>query len=160
MTGETVDTLFARLMACENADSAAEIERSIWRIWVHSDDAGVAEWMERGMHASNIGDLRSALVAFNHVVEDAPEFAEGWNKRATLYWLMGRHEASLADIDRTLALEPRHFGALSGAAMIHETHGRIFEALEALERVVRIYPQLPHLTDRIDQLTRRLGETL
>ena len=59
MTGVTVDTLFARLIECEDANSAAEIEQSIWRIWVHSDDDDVAEWMARGMHASNIGDFQA-----------------------------------------------------------------------------------------------------
>ena len=73
---------------------------------------------------------------------------------------MGNFEASLRDIDRTLALEPRHFGALSGLALIREAQGRPFEALEALEQLIRLHPQLPNLLERVDRLTRQLGEPI
>ena len=92
--------------------------------------------------------------------EPEPAFAEGWNKRATLYWLLGEYEASVADIARTLALEPRHFGALSGLSMIREAQSRPVEALEALEKVLELHPHLAHLQERIDHLTRQLGEAI
>ena len=106
------------------------------------------------------GDAQAAMGAFNAVIAAAPDFAEGWNKRATLFWLMGNHADSIADIDRTLALEARHFGALSGLSMIRESQHRPFEALEALEKVLAIHPRLPQLQLRIDHLTRQLGEPI
>ncbi len=73
---------------------------------------------------------------------------------------MGALDASLRDIDHTLALEPRHFGALSGLAMIRETQRRPFEALEALERVTQLHPRLPQLQERVDRLSRQLGDPI
>ena len=112
------------------------------------------------MSAMRKGDGAAALSAFDAVVAAAPEFAEGWNKRATLHWLMGNPAASVQDIERTLALEPRHFGALSGLSMIREAQGRPFEALEALEKVAQVYPKLPELERRIEHLTVQLGEPI
>ncbi len=157
---EQLDALFAGLRASEDPREAARLEDAIWAIWLESGDETVDRSMAAGMRSMSRGDHRRALAAFDAVVQVAPRFAEGWNKRATLYWLMGDYEASVADIDRTLALEPRHFGALSGLAMIRETQGRPFEALEALERVMRIHPRLPNLGERIDRLSRQLGEAI
>ncbi len=150
--------LFARLATAASAHEAGEIEREIWSAWLATDDEAAAPWLQRGLAAMAARDFTAALLAFDRVVELAPGFAEGWNKRATLHWLHGALERSVADIDRTLALEPRHFGALSGLAMIREAQGRPFEALEALERLLHIYPRLPHLRDRIEQLSAKLGQ--
>ncbi len=93
-------------------------------------------------------------------MDAAPGFAEAWNKRATLHWLLGNHDKSVEDIAATLSLEPRHFGALSGLAMIHEAQGRAFEAMEALERVRGIHPHLPHLAERIQRLMDKFGRAV
>ena len=151
-----LDALFHRLLAAASPAAAAPIEQEIWQIWIEWDDADVSRWMRRGVEALNGGDFRVALDVFDRIVEAAPEFSEGWNKRATLYYLAGHLEASVADVKRTLALEPRHFGALSGLALIRELQGRPFDALEALERVTKIHPQLPHLKQRIDLIERIL----
>ena len=152
--------LLARLARAASAREADEIEREIWAAWHEADDAAAATWMQRGLAALEARDLATALAAFDRVVELAPDYAEGWNKRATLHWLRGELEESLADIDRTLALEPRHFGALSGLAMIREVQGRPFEALEALEKLLHIHPLLPQLRERIAQLSAQLGEAI
>jgi tetratricopeptide (TPR) repeat protein len=105
----------------------------------------------------DLGDGAAALQAFNAAVTAKPDFAEAWNKRATLYYLLRRYAESIADIEQTLELEPRHFGALSGLALIREAQNRPFEALEALERVSQIHPQLPNLRERVDRLTAQFG---
>ena len=155
-----LDGLFARLAAARDVAEAAVIEEEIWTRWLESGRDDVDEQMTRGMRAMERGDGATALLAFDAVVELAPDFAEGWNKRATLHWLTGDWRSSVADIDRTLALEARHFGALSGLALILEAEGKPFEALEALEQVIAIHPRLPQLPQRIEKLTRQLGEAV
>jgi tetratricopeptide (TPR) repeat protein len=150
--------LFARLARAASEREASAIEREIWSEWLATDDETVAPWIARGLAAMEARDFAAALQLFDRVVELAPDYAEGWNKRATLHWLRGAFEESIADIDRTLALEPRHFGALSGLAMIREAQGRPFEALEALEKLLHIHPRLHQLSERIEQLSARLGQ--
>ena len=152
--------LFDALAASQSVEEAAGYEREIWARWMQSGSDAVDRDLARGISAMDRGDARAAMAAFNAVIAAAPDFAEGWNKRATLHWVMGNHAESVADIDHTLALEARHFGALSGLSMIRESQHRPFEALEALERVVAIHPQLPQLQLRIDHLTRQLGEPI
>ncbi len=158
--GSRLDGLFSKLLTEKNPALIRSIESRIWRIWLEADDAATQGDLTRGMEAMNAGDARTALDAFKAVVEASPDFAEGWNKRATLYYLMGDHAASIADIERTLALEPRHFGALSGLALIHEAAGRWFEALEALDQVRRIHPRMPGLEERLDHISKQLGQAV
>lgn len=152
--------LFEALAASETVGEAANYEREIWGRWLQSGSDDVDRDLARGMSAMDRGDGRTAMAAFDAVIAAAPDFAEGWNKRATLHWMMGNRAESVSDIDRTLALEERHFGALSGLSMIRESQHRPFEALEALERVIAIHPRLPQLQSRIDHLTRQLGEPI
>lgn len=159
-TDARLDALFERLARSEAATDLIRSENAIWQIWLESHDEVVDQRMAEGIHALGRGELRQALAHFDAVVVVAPEFAEVWNKRATVYWLMGALDASLQDIERTLALEPRHFGALSGLVMIHEVQGHTFEALEALEKLIRVHPKMPGLLQRIDRLTGELGESI
>jgi tetratricopeptide (TPR) repeat protein len=154
---QDLDSLFQALRDAPGPREAHALEQAIWQRWMESGDPHIDAQMLGGVQALARRDYRTALAAFEAIVAAAPDFAEGWNKRATVHWLMGNHAASLADIERTLALEPRHFGALSGQALIHQAHGRIFEALDALERVARIHPQLPDLAARIESLERGLA---
>ena len=155
-----LQTLFARLAAASSEREGTAVEQEIWAAWHAPADDAVAPWLRIGLAAIDAQELSAALAAFDRVVELAPDFAEGWNKRATLHCLLGDYDDSLADITRTLEIEPRHFGALLGLAMIREAQGRPFEALEALERVMRIHPKLPRLRDRIEKLSAQLGETI
>jgi tetratricopeptide (TPR) repeat protein len=158
VTRPAINALFEGLRRARDPAEAQRLEREIWQRWMESDDARVRMAMARGLQAMSRQDYRAALAAFDSVVKAAPDFAEGWNKRATVYWLLGDREASARDIERTLALEPRHFGALSGLALVREAQGRVFEALDALERVEQVHPHLPHLTERIEQLGRRIAQ--
>ena len=158
MRRPTLDELFERLRGAPTAGEAARAEQAIWECWLQIDDADAAEHLERGMQAMARRDWERALAAFDRLVATSPGFAEGWNKRATVHWLRGDHAASVRDIERTLALEPRHFGALSGLAMIHEAAGHTFEALDALDRLAEIHPRLPQLRERTAALMRGLAE--
>ena len=110
--GRALDPLFARLQSTPDDQEAQAIEQRIWLIWSEAGAPDLAALMEEGVVALAQGRLRAALERFDRMVEQAPGFAEGWNKRATVHFLMGNYQASVGDIQRTLELEPRHFGAL------------------------------------------------
>ena len=155
-----LDSLFSQLQITGSGQKARTIEKFIWKIWRESGDEAVDQLMVDGVKAMGGGNYEGALIAFSAIVKGAPNFAEGWNKRATLYWLMGEFEKSVEDINRTLALEPRHFGALSGLAMIRESQDRPLDALQAFERALEIYPAMPNAVERIRKLNRQLGEPI
>ena len=98
-----------------------------------------------------------ALERFDRMVEQAPDFAEGWNKRATLHYLMGNFRASVLDIQRTLDLEPRHFGALSGLGLIYDAVDQPAAALRSFEAAFAINPHLRSIEQRIIELRRQLA---
>ena len=97
-------------------------------------------------------DGETALIAFNEIISKLPSYAEVWNKRATLFYLAGEHELSIADIKKTLALEPRHFGAISGLGLVYMAVGREREALDAFERALEIHPHMKGAKTHIREL--------
>ena len=157
---DRLDALFSQLQSANSGRTAKIVEQLIWKIWLQSGDETLDQLMATGVKAMGTGNYNRALAAFNAILEDAPNFAEGWNKRATLYWLMGDFEKSISDIDQTLALEPRHFGALSGLAMIRESQHRPLDAIQAFKQVLEIYPAIPNAGQRIRELSRQLGEPI
>lgn len=137
-----LDRLFPLLQDLSEPMQAIIAEQRIWSIWLEPPDPKTQPFMEAGMAGMNRGDHAAALAAFNQVVTLAPEFAEGWNKRATVHFLAGNLDQSLADIDKTLALEPRHFGALSGRGLVYAQMGELERALEAFEAALAVNPQM------------------
>ena len=113
-TDERLDALFELLRTTADADAAQAAEQQIWRIWIESGRNDIDALMVEGIVAMSSQRLEDAITIFSQITERAPEFAEGWNKRATAYYLNEDYVASVEDIRRTLALEPRHFGAISG----------------------------------------------
>ena len=99
-----------------------------------------------------------ALPILDDIVARAPQWAEGWNKRATVLFLLGEYDRSLADIDRVLALEPRHFGALAGLGFIHMNQGESRQALKALRRALAVNPFLKERHGLIPALEKETGE--
>ena len=132
------------------------MDRRIWLLWLHSDDKAVNRLMAQGVIAMQRGALDRALERFDTIVERAPEFAEGWNKRATVLYMMGRHRESVADVRHVLSLEPRHYGALSGLGLILVALDREEDALTWLRRALELNPYL----DGIRLLADRIGERL
>jgi tetratricopeptide (TPR) repeat protein len=136
--------LFQFLKAATQAEEASALEDKIWEIWSATGDPKLDELMTQSADAMDRGDLTAALRAVNAIVEARPDFAEGWNKRATCYYLMGDYQKAIADIDRTLELEPRHFGALSGLGLSNLKLGRDAAAADAFERVISLDPLYPN----------------
>ena len=135
-------TLFDRLQTMPSAQETQQIEREIWRLWTTSEDETTNALMQNGMEALRQQNFQQALEIFAEMTTTAPDFAEGWNKRATVHYLLQNYEASLSDIEKTLSLEPRHFGALSGQGLVHLAQKNYYEALRAFEQALEIHPAL------------------
>jgi tetratricopeptide (TPR) repeat protein len=148
--------LFRRLAETHDPMEAAAVEQGIWAIWLESGDPKIDRLMAGGMAALDAGDADTAEEIFDKIVEAAPDFAEGWNKRATLRYMTGDYRGSLADIDRTLTLEPRHFGALSGMGLVYLALDDEPRALDAFRRALAVDPHLPGAADRIRAIEDKL----
>jgi tetratricopeptide (TPR) repeat protein len=144
--------LFERLKEAPSNDAASAIESAIWTIWLESGDSEIDKLLDAGSQAMSMRDFPAALQAFSRIVGKRPDFAEGWNRRATLYYLMGEYQKSLDDIARTLALEPRHFGALSGLGLVNLKLDRMAAAAQAFERVLAIDPRSEAAQQDLDMI--------
>ncbi len=148
-----LDALFEKLKAADMAESG-RIERDIWTEWSKSGSAAFDLLLERGREAMAQGDYEAAIEHLTALIDHAPDFAEGWNARATAYYQAGEFGPSIADIQHTLALNPRHFGALSGFGMMLEELGRNKEALEVYHAALAIHPHLTGVIEAIDRLQK------
>lgn len=149
-----LESLFVRLLEAPALGEAQAVEGQIWRIWLESDDGAVRALMHDGLDAMSRGDYRRALAKFDQMVLIAPDFAEGWNKRATVHYLLGNYPQSLSDIAKTLKLEPRHFGALSGKGLVYTALQDERRALEAFEAALEIHPNLASAALNAEQLRK------
>ena len=153
-----LDTLFAKLRDPAIGSGVMSIEQHIWDLWLHAGSDAENESLAKATLAMNIGDFKAADRMMTALVTSSPQFAEAGNKRATLYFLMGRYDESLADIVKTLDLEPRHFGALSGRGMIYQRLGRDTDALAAYKDALAVNPNLPGATMAVKELSKKLPD--
>ena len=142
----------------DDEEARAEAERAIWRIWSRSGDPAVDALFQTGMGQMASGDLPQAIATFSRVIERAPDFAEGWNKRATLYFLAGDLRKSLADCDEVIKRNPDHFGALSGYALIYARLEYYERALDYSRRALKINPNLDGVQRNIEALERLIDQ--
>lgn len=147
-----LESLFQRLKAAPDLESGREIELYIWHIWSKTQTAGGGVLFRQGQQYMNEENHEKALESFSALVVIEPEFAEGWNKRATVHYLMGNLDASIADIKHTLALEERHFGALSGLGLIYDTLDQKEAALKAFRAALEIHPNIQTIRRRAEEL--------
>ena len=150
-----LDPLFARLADARGAAEAQGIEGEIWRVWITGGGAAATSLMRIGIGAMGVGDLPAALGVFDAIVKQNPDFAEGWNKRATVLYLMGALDAAATDCETVLRLEPRHFGALSGLGLIRTRQDRVDEAIGAFEKALALHPHLDGAKANLDALRRK-----
>jgi tetratricopeptide (TPR) repeat protein len=137
-----LDRLFAQLRAAPDANTAYGIDQQIWVLWTTPNDADLARRMQQVLAARRAMDFRGALALLDRITADYPTYAEGWNQRATLHYLTNDLDQSLADIDKALQYEPRHFGALSGRALIHLARNERALALADRRAGLAIHPFL------------------
>lgn len=151
-TDGRLDLLFATLQKTQRPVLVQATQDMIWAIWTQSDDEGVQSLMNEGLAAMGANRLDVALSLFDQIVAQAPDFAEGWNKRATVHFMLGNLLQSITDVEETLALEPRHFGALSGLGQIYLLLGDESGALNAFEQALAMHPHLGGARAAVDAL--------
>jgi tetratricopeptide (TPR) repeat protein len=148
--------LFVALKSTQSPGWARTIEDEIAHIWGESGDPTTQQLMEKGLTAMAEDEDEAALTAFDAVVAHAADFAKGWNKRATVEYLLGDYKASMADIAHVLQLEPRHFGALAGLGQVELALGDRAAALQAFSDALAIDPHLQDVADMVGELKKEL----
>lgn len=158
-TKTTLDSLFADLKKQTKSGAAKRISRRISREWSDSGSDSINLLMDRAGTAMKDQRNGLALDILDQIVTLAPDYSEGWNRRGTVYFTIKDYSRSLADIERVLALESRHYGALSGLALILTRLGRTEKALETWYRVLQIYPANESAQKQVIELEeKRSGE--
>ena len=155
--GERIDELFSELRRARNEAAAHRVANRIWREWFRSGSASIDLLMQRADQAMKARRFHAALDLLDQVVTIAPNYPEGWNRRATVHFMMNDYSKSMADIERTLRLEPRHFGALAGMAQILKNTGRKQMALDAYMRVLEVYPMMRNAQSEVGELADELA---
>jgi tetratricopeptide (TPR) repeat protein len=155
---QRLDELFATLKSTGDEQEGEAAVAEIWRVWLQSGRPELDEPMEQASRLMGAGLASLALPVLDDLVKRAPGWAEAWNKRATALYLAGEHDGSLADIERVLALEPRHFGALAGLGLIHIARGQHREALAAYRRALAVNPFLKERHELVPALERKVGD--
>lgn len=156
-SGQTLDRLFQQLKKDPKTSSAGATARMIWREWTASGSKSIDLLMAWAAKAMRNKEFAKAEDLLDQVTVLKPEFSEGWNRRATLHFYKLDYSRSLGDIEKTLALEPRHFGALSGLAAIMQRLDRDEDALKAWYRVLEIYPANKSAQDAVIKLEEALA---
>jgi len=134
---------------------AARAADALWQMWHRSGEPRLDGLLAEGIEAMERQDLPAAEATFSRLIEEAPAFAEGWNKRATLRYVAKDFEAAIADCQEMLSRNPNHFGALSGQGLCHLMLGQFREAAELFRRTLAVHP---HLGSARENLRMAIGE--
>ena len=154
-----LNNLFKKLNETENQDEIRDLISDIWNIWYEVDDPKVIEYFEKGIQAMNLRNYPLAIRFFNNLIEEDPNFAEGWNKRATVHFMMGNFDQSMQDIIKTLELEPRHFGALDGMGLIFIHQGQFQQALDVYDKMLEIFPFSVKTMDKKERIQSFISQS-
>jgi len=131
-------------------------ERALWEVWSRSGDRDIDRLFAVGVEQMNDQQGAAAVQTFSEIIRRKPEFAEGWNKRATVYYVLGEYAKSLADCDEVMKRNPYHFGALSGYGMIYMELNEPARALTYFERALAVNPNLESVAEAVQMLRRLL----
>ena len=154
-----LNNLFKKLNETENQDEIRDLISDIWNIWYEVDDPKVIEYFEKGIQAMNLRNYPLAIRFFNNLIDEDPNFAEGWNKRATVHFMMGNFDQSMQDIIKTLELEPRHFGALDGMGLIFIHQGQFQQAIDVYDKMLEIFPFSVKTMDKKERIKSFISQS-
>ena len=151
------DRLVSRLY-----DESAQVRQltgtALWQIWSRSGDKGIDTLYQQGIAQMEASKLREAVATFTAIIAKRPAFAEAWNKRATLHYMLGEMDLSLKDCEQVIKRNPNHYGALSGFAQIYLQKGDLEQATAYFERAIKVNPNLQGIPETIEQLQKKLEE--
>ena len=154
-----LENLFEILSKTESNIQINEVTSSIWDIWHETNDPSIEEDFYRGLESMRTGDLIMSVAFFTRVIDKNPNFAEGWNKRATVYYMLGKFDASMMDIHETLKLEPRHFGAMDGMGLIFIHLEQFDQAIDIYDQMLKIFPNNSSTKQKKEMLLNRSSES-
>jgi len=151
-----LDFLFGALKAAPDEASAKHVEGRIWALWSQTSSDTTALLMSRAKTALDAKQVDLSIELLSAVIKLRPDYIEGWNRRATLYYLQNDYTRSLQDIQQVLVREPRHFGALAGLGMIMQELGDDKRALEAFRKALEVNPHLEKVPELVKTLTEKV----
>ena len=148
-----IDKLFDQLKTSNNYENSKKIESKIWKLWTtHPSEESLTALLADGSFYMSQNKLETAYETFTKTIELDSNWAEAWNKRATVLYLMGKYELSLADIDKVLKLEKRHFGALSGQGLVQTALKNYQKAIDSYIEAHKIHPNMKSPLIMIEKL--------
>ena len=150
-----LDRLFASLHKTSDEQAAKAVEEKIWELWSRFDSPTAEVLLGQAVVAMNAAENTASLEILDRIVASYPAYAEAWNKRATLQFVLGNYDASLKDIEKVLDLEPRHFGALAGRGMIYQSQENWTAALNAYREALSMNPSMTEIKNAIQELSKR-----
>ena len=146
--------MFVKLQTT-NSDKAFEIEQKIWKLWTtHPTNEKLTIKLNKGSKLVKNQQLAEAIKVFTEVINIDQYWAEAWNKRATVFYLIGEFQKSQYDIDRALELEERHFGALAGQGLVNIQLKNYEKAIRSYEKAQKIYPSMKSPKIMIKQIEK------
>jgi tetratricopeptide (TPR) repeat protein len=150
----------ALLQALRDQDEGvrAVAESSLWKVWSRSGDPEIDALFQLGVEQMNRGDANSAIQTFTTIIQKKPDFAEGWNKRATIYFLVGEYDKSLKDCAEVVKRNPQHWGVLAGYGQIYLALDKPELALEYFQRALEVNPNLKNVQAVVEELKRVIIE--
>ena len=154
-----LEDLFDILSTTESDVQINKVTSNIWDIWYETNDPSIEADFYRGLESMRTGDLMMAVVFFTRVIDKNPNFAEGWNKRATVYYMLGKFDASMMDIHETLKLEPRHFGAMDGMGLIFIHLEQFDKAIDIYDQMLKIFPNNSSTIQKKEILINKLPDS-
>ncbi len=155
-----LDGLFTRLQATGDVNEAQVIIQKIWFIWYQHENREIEYLMEQGEVSMRRSDYEDAVNIYSRIISMDPDFAEGWNRRATIHYLMGEYDLSTQDVEKTLALEPRHFGALSGQGLIYLRQDKPEQALEYFRQALEVNPHMSNIRQNLESLEKETDDVV
>ncbi|MAX07459.1 tetratricopeptide repeat protein [Gammaproteobacteria bacterium] len=153
---ERLDDLFSTLLISTDLTTIRSTENQIWEIWFNHANDDVEQLIQMGVTRMNYNRYAEAMLIFTQLIENFPDYAEGWNRRATLHYILGNLDESIADIEKVLELEPRHFGALSGLGLVYLQQKQLSKAKQAFENLVDLHPNSPNAQENLLRVTEDL----